>query len=118
MPCYYTFRAILSSLDQALLVEEFIKWVKATLPIGTDDFVALDGKAIKASTEGGRSSLQNFVAVVNAFGHQSGVVYGMQAYQNGKSGEAQALRELVQRLGVKDKVFTMDALHTQKKPSI
>ncbi|MFT6479448.1 MAG: hypothetical protein ACJAVP_002598, partial [Spirosomataceae bacterium] len=30
-------------------------------------------------------------------------------------GEIQALRDLVNKLGLVDKVFTVDALHTQKK---
>jgi hypothetical protein len=115
VPCYFTFRAILSALDEELLVSGFIKWVKGYLPDQADDFIALDGKAIRATSEGGSTKLQNFVALVNAFGHQSGVVYGMKSFENGKSGEAQALRELVQQLGLKGKVFTMDALHAQKK---
>jgi len=41
----------------------------------------------------------------------------MKSFENGKSGEGQALRDLVEQLGLKDKVFTMDALHAQKKLS-
>ena len=117
VPCYYTFRAILLELDEQVLVKNFIKWVQSYLPESADSFVALDGKAVKATTNGGNTKLQNFVAVVSAFGHRSGLVYGMQSYENGKSGEGQALRDLVEQLGLKGKVFTMDALHTQKKHS-
>jgi len=42
----------------------------------------------------------------------------MQPFENGKSGEAQALRDLVKKLGIQEVVFTIDALHTQKKRSI
>ena len=115
VPCFYTFRAVLTGLDAQILATKFIQWVKSYLPDTADDFIALDGKAIKATSKGGNTKLQNFVAVVNAFGHSSGMVYGMESYENGKSGEAQALRDLVTNLGLKDKVFTMDALHTQKK---
>lgn len=119
IPRYNTIRSALMSIDEAVLVKEFIKWTQSYLPdIATDEFIALDGKAIKATTSGGNTSRQNFVSVVNAFGHQSGVVYGMQPFENGKSGEANALRNLVEKLGIKDVVFTVDALHAQKKLSI
>jgi len=117
VPCYFTFHSILTGLDEQLLVAKFIQWVKNSLPESADDFIALDGKAIVASSSGGLTSAQNFVAVVNAFGHRSGLVYGMQSFENGKSGEGEALRKLVSELGLKDKVFTLDALHTQKKLS-
>ena len=117
VPGYSTFQAMLTELDDQLLVSKFIAWVKSFTSLTTDDFIALDGKAIKATSNGGQTKLQNFVAVVSAFGHQSGIVYGMQSFENGKSGEAQALRDLVEQLELKDKVFTMDALHAQKKPS-
>ena len=117
VPCYFTFRAILIELDEQLLVKQFIQWVQDYLPDTADEYIALDGKAIKATTQGGNTSLQNFVSVVNAFGHTSGLVYGMKSFENGKSGEGQALRDLVEQLGLKDKVFTMDAQHAQKKLS-
>lgn len=115
VPCFFTFRAVLSGLNEHLLAQKFTDWVKGYHPAVEDDFIALDGKAVKSSSQGGRSALQNFVAVVSAFGQQSKLVYGMQAYQNGKSGEAEALRSLVQQLGLQDKILTMDALHAQKK---
>lgn len=115
IPCFFTFRAIVNGLDEQLLAQQFTAWVKSH-PLGlTDDFIALDGKAVSGSSSGGQTKIQNFIAVVSAFGHRSGLVYGMKSFENGKSGEAQALRNLVEQLGLKDKVFTMDALHTQKK---
>lgn len=116
IPGYNTIRSALLSVDEQVLVKKFIQWTRNYLPdIATDEFVALDGKAVRATTSGGNTSKQNFVSVVNAFGHKSGVVYGMQPFENGKSGEAEALRDLVEKLGIRDVVFTVDALHSQKK---
>ena len=111
VPCYFTFRAILAGLDEQLLSQQFTSWVKSYHP--SDNFIALDGKAV-GSTTSSSTGVQNFISIVSAFGHQSGLVYGMKSFENGKSGEAEALRVLVEQLGLKDKVFTMDALHTQK----
>ena len=116
VPCYFTFRAIVTQLDEQLLAQKFVQWVKSYQPDEADKFIALDGKAISSTTHGGNTRLQNFISVVNAFGHQSGIVYGMKSFENGKTGEAEALRKLVEQLGLKDKIFTMDALHCQKKP--
>lgn len=116
IPRYNTIRGALLSIDEDVLVKEFIKWTQnyALEATPADDFIALDGKAIRATTSGGNTSKQNFVSVVNAFGHKSGIVYGMQPFENGKSGETEALRKLVEKLGIKEVVFTLDALHTKK----
>lgn len=118
VPCYYTFRSVISGLDEQILANQFINWMKNYISQEADELIALDGKAIKSTTHGGNTKLQNFVSVVNAFGHQTGLVHGMESFQNGKSGEGQALRDLVEKLGFKGKTFTMDALHSQKKRSL
>lgn len=115
VPCYYTFQSLFKSLNEQLLVDSFATWMRQYHELMGDAFVALDGKAVKSSVSGGNTSLQNFVSIVSAFGHQSGMVYGMKCFENGKGGEVQALRDLVVNLGLKHKVFTLDALHTQKK---
>lgn len=115
VPGYSTFRSFIIDVNDQVLASKFIEWVKHAAPDHADEVIALDGKAVKASISGGQTSAQNFVSVVNAFGHSSNIVYGMKAFENAKSGEAQALRDLITQLGLKGKLFTMDALHAQKK---
>jgi len=114
VPCFFTIRAVLTGLDEQLLAQNFINWVKIYHPGLGDEFIALDGKAVSSTTSGGNTALQNFISVVSAFGHQSGMVYGMKSFENGKGGEPEALRTLVGQLGLSEKVFTMDAIHTKK----
>lgn len=115
IPGFSTFQSLMSSLDEQVLEKQFIAWVKKNLAEAADDYIGLDGKAILSSSSGGHTKDQNFASLVNAFGHRSGVVYGMKAFENGKSGEGQALRDLLELLGLEGKTFTMDALHAQKK---
>lgn len=115
VPCYSTFRDILCGLESQLLAEKFTAWVKSYHPKLTDEYIALDGKTVASTVSGSNTSTQNFISIVNAFGHQSELVYGMKSFESGKKGEVVALRELVEQLGLVDKVFTMDALHTKKK---
>jgi hypothetical protein len=115
VPKFNSLRDFLQNIDSALLAVRFVEWAQQYHSTWGDDFISLDGKAIKSTVGGGNTSLQHFVAVVSAFGHTSGMVYGMKSYENGKSSEIACLRDLVENLGLKDKTFTMDALHTQKK---
>jgi hypothetical protein len=114
VPCYSTFRDILCGLEAQFLAEKFTDWVKSYHPEIVDEYVALDGKTVASTVSGSNTSTQNFISIVNAFGHQSELIYGMKSFESGKKGEVAALRELIEQLGLVDKVFTMDALHTKK----
>jgi hypothetical protein len=114
-PKFNTIRSVLSALDQQVLIQQFICWAKDSVPGFTEEAISLDGKAIRATTNGGNTEFQAFVSLVNAFGAQSHLVYGMQPFNNSKSGEGEALRQLIINLGLTDRLFSMDALHTQKK---
>jgi hypothetical protein len=112
VPCFFTIRSVLTNLNEEVLAQKFTAWLKNYH--AEEDFLSCDGKAVTGTSVGGKGHSQNFVSVVSAFGHRSGLVLGMNAFENGKSGEAEALRQLVARLGMTEKVFTLDALHTQK----
>lgn len=114
VPCYQTFHKLLNTLNEGIIAEKFMIWMKNYHPQISDTYVALDGKAVKSSVKGGNTSAQNFSSIVSAFGHSSGIVYGMVSFQNKKSGEIQALQDLVSKLGLSDKVYSIDALHTKK----
>ena len=115
VPTYQTFHHILTCLNEALMAERFMNWMQMYHPELADKYVALDGKAVKSTVSGGNTSAQNFSSIVSAFGHSTGMVYGMQSFQNNKSGQIQALKDLVSKLGLTHKVYTIDALHTKKK---
>jgi hypothetical protein len=115
VPQYATFQSLFSHLSAYELSAKFIAWLQTYHPTLAGDYIALDGKAVKSTVTGGRSSTQDFISVVSAFGQCSGSTYGMESFQHNKSGEAQALRDLVEKLGLSGKIYTADALHCQKK---
>jgi DDE_Tnp_1-associated len=115
VPKYATFQSLFRHLSAQVLTDKFVAWLATYSPVLADKYIALDGKVVQSTVSGGNTSLQNFISVVSAFGQQSGLTYGMQAFQNNKSGEGQALRDLVEKLGLQGKVYTADALHCQKK---
>lgn len=79
------------------------------------EVIALDGKAIKSSVRGGNTKHQNFICFVNAFCSEQQAVVSSVGYENGKQSEQIVLRDLVEQLGIKGAVFTMDANHDSKK---
>ena len=56
--------------------------------------------------------------MVSLFTHKVGVVLGAQSIENKKENEGQAARELISKFSEKGIIFTMDALHCQKKHSV
>jgi hypothetical protein len=75
-------------------------------------FMALDGKALRGSA----SRLQDMNArqLVSAFDQHGLIVLGHVEVAE-KSNEIPAAQALIESLGLKGRVFTMDALHCQKK---
>lgn len=136
LPSFSTVRRVLMGLDFAQLSEVFITWMRAQTPqegsfdeAGEGSFdkaafqertipceaVSLDGKSIKATLRDYRKARQNFTALVSAFAHSQGLVLGSAAYQNKAHSEILLVQELIEALHLQGVVFTLDALHCQKK---
>lgn len=118
VPTFGTIRTILLSLDKEVLTREFGNWMRQYFPQDEPTWIALDGKGLNSTVSNAHESLQSFVFVVSAFAQKSGLVFGLTSFDNGKSGEGDALELLIQRLDLKGAIFTMDAIHTQKKDLI
>ena len=82
------------------------------IPEGTG--LALDGKALGSTVQDCYGSAQNFVSVVSAYVHGRADVMGQISFENGKTSEIGAVRDLLQPLDGLGVGFTMDALHCQK----
>ena len=78
--------------------------------------IAIDGKTL-------RGSLERFTDVaplqwLSAFAAEERLVVGQLAWGGGDKGhEIAAAQQLIEELGLSGKLFTLDALHCQKKPS-
>lgn len=114
-PSDSTFRNIIQRLDFEILVVLFNIWSKQKLPITVGELMAIDGKSIKSTCDGGNSSYQNFVNLVSVYSHKQGWVVRHQAIENKYKSEIEAVSDLVKELAETQVVITMDALHCQKK---
>ena len=119
VPGHVTIREVLGKLDFEAFKQQFQAWLaQAQQGQGVhtkQGAYSLDGKSLKSTLSNYSQSYQDFVAMVQVFSHQSGQVVGLQAFHNGKQGEAQVVREVIQKLDLKGAMLTLDALHSQKK---
>lgn len=116
-PSHTGLRAILLSLDQAAVEQALRRHAAATLgsnEAASSARIAIDGKTL-------RGSLDRFADVaalqwLSAFATEERLVVGQVAWTDGdKGGEIAAAQKLIGELGLRGKLFTLDALHCQKK---
>lgn len=94
----------------------FNQWAGDTGKLPSHEWVSIDGKALKNTVTDYSSKEQNFINVVSAFSHQQGIVMAVKVMANKQTSEITTVQELLKILDVQGLVFTLDALHCQKKP--
>lgn len=114
-PSYSTFRRVLLRVDFQPLVALFNRWSQTFIPLEELTWVAADGKSIRSTLTDYSESYQNFVSTVSVFTHQTGVVRQLQVMDNKQTSEVEVVRQLIAALAGESVVFTLDALHCQKK---
>lgn len=117
IPSYSTFRRVLQRIDFEPILGLFNRWSRLFIPWSEQTWVAADGKSIKSTLTHYSESYQNFVTTVSAFTHHSGVVLHLQVMDNKQTSEIEVVRQLIAALAGQPAVFTLDALHCQKKQS-
>jgi len=115
VPSHVTVRSILQSIDFDKFAASFNRWALQYVPMCKGDTKAVDGKAIAGTTSDCHGSYQNFVSLVSVFASQRGIVLSCDKTENGKESEIPTVQQLITALDVKGEVFTLDALHCQKK---
>jgi predicted transposase YbfD/YdcC len=115
VPSYSTMRRVLMGVDWLQLQQLFNQW-SANFYESDDfsDWVCLDGKSLKSTVQNYEKHCQNFVVMVSLYSQINGVVLGVKRFENKHSSEIQEAQELIRDCSLKNKVFTLDALHCQK----
>lgn len=116
-PSYSTFRRILKTIDFQALTEIFNSWAQVLVPPEPGERLAIDGKGIRCTVSDYSQSYQNFISVVSVYSHKRGIVLRMQPMSNKCESEIVIVEQLIQEFQQQQVVFTLDALHCQKKPS-
>ncbi|MGD1698400.1 ISAs1 family transposase [Dapis sp. BLCC M229] len=116
VPSYSTIRRVMVQLDYQKLQIAFNQWSQEYSKISSHEWVSIDGKSLKNTVNNYDTSEQNFINCVSAFSHERGLVLGIKIFNNKQESEITIVRQLLEILDLKGVVFTLDALHCQKKP--
>ena len=121
VPSFVTIRNILQLIDFGSFNSAFNSWAENYVEITSDDIqhhkeqLGIDGKSINSTVKNKHDSFQNFISLISVFAVKRGIVLGTCQIENGKESEIPAVQQLIKTLGLKGVLFSLDALHCQKK---
>lgn len=113
-PCVATLSTILRQLDRDQLEAKLGAWAESVLAVlppspTEDEAVALDGKTLRGSQHQGALN----VHLLSAVSHRLGLTLAQQAVDD-KTNEIRHVVPLLRTLVLEGRIFTMDALLTQR----
>lgn len=114
MPSHVTIRQLVLTLDFTCLQTAFHQWAKQYVPIDENEWIAIDGKAIKSTVSDIHNSYQNFVCLVSLFSQKREQIIFAERFDNKEKSETAVVEQLIEVLDLKDVIFTLDALHCKK----
>jgi len=110
IPSDDTLRRFFRAIDTTQFQRLFVEWIRVWLsPEVAGKVVAIDGKTLRGSHDGGQSPIH----LVSAFASEAGIVLG-QVKTSEKSNEITAIPELLEWLDVRGAIVTIDAMGCQK----
>lgn len=112
IPSHDTFGRVFSRLDPNAFEACFRSWIATLAEAATEGVVAIDGKSLRGSFD--TASSKNPLHMVSAFSARSGLCLGQVATDT-KSNEITAIPALLQTLGLKGCIVTIDAMGCQKE---
>ena len=111
VPSYSTFQRTGLRLKIDEVCSAFNKWM---LQYMRPEAMAVDGKSI-TSTVNTQTGKQAFTSLVSFFGQKSQLIYRIGVLENDKRSEIHVVQEILKVMLIEKSVFTLDALHCQKK---
>lgn len=114
-PSHVSFSTFINGVDETQMVNAFNAWTAQAIPLDKGARISGDGKALRSTVTDANSKKQDFQAIVSLFCQESGLVYALERYRNGKSSEINVVRFLINQLHSMGVTFFLDALHIQKK---
>ena len=114
-PSYSTIRYAITEMDQNEAEKAFRKWSKDASKFENEKWktVSLDGKALKHSFD--NVADERFKQILSAFSPETNLILAHEKIGISKENEINAAIKLVKDLKLNYVVYTLDALHTQKK---
>jgi len=112
VPSIATIRRVLMGIEHKVFMEVFEKWMHQYLKKERQQWVSIDGKAIKGTKQ--KEEDLKLAHLVSFFSSDSKEVL-MARKTATKSNEIPLVQEMIESFPYKDIIFTLDALHCQTK---
>lgn len=112
IPSHDTFTRVFARLDPEAFRERFLKWVQAISVMIGGQVIAIDGKRLRGSQDGGLG--KGAIDMVSAWATENQLVLG-QVKVDDKSNEITAIPELLKLLALSGCLVTIDAIGCQKE---
>jgi predicted transposase YbfD/YdcC len=110
IPSHDTFNRVFAALDPEEMERGFAGWVSSIARLTAGEVVAIDGKALCGTREGGKK----IVHMVSAWAEGNGLVLGQRKVDE-KSNEITAIPKLLNALELAGTVVTIDAMGCQRE---
>jgi DDE_Tnp_1-associated/Transposase DDE domain len=101
-------------LDFAAFAVVFCEWSQEHGAIGAREWISIDGKVIGGTVTNADNPYQSYINLVSLFSAHRKKVIACDIVYGNKESEISVARTLIDELGIRDAVFTLDALHCQK----
>jgi predicted transposase YbfD/YdcC len=111
-PSCPTLQRLSKGIDFTQVIHCFNEWMSQYL---TGERIAIDGKSITSTVSSSQETDQNFVSLVSFFSQPRTLIVKVGAFENHQTSEIQVVQELLSQFEITTAVFTLDALHCQKK---
>jgi hypothetical protein len=115
LPTRNIIRGILQIIDFSKLTKTFFKWAQDYVLIQEKDWISIDGKSIKGTVQNSQNIKQNFKSLVSVFASKRKQIISASKLETKKENEIPVVKNLIKALDLEGVVFTLDALHCQKK---
>lgn len=115
IPTRNIIRAVLANISFTELEEIFYKWSKSQIKIEKNEWISIDGKALRWTISNRSTSQQNFTSLISLFVSRKKQCLKVSIIDTKKTNEIPSVQEMIKLLELEDVIFTIDAMHCQKK---
>jgi predicted transposase YbfD/YdcC len=115
LPSYSTIRRVMMGVNNSEIQVMLDQWSQTIYQNKKGlDFLAIDGKSLKNTVKNYSNSKQNMLTVVSCFSQETNLVINTANFETQKSSEIKQVQAMISNCGLRNKVFTLDALHCNK----
>ena len=115
VPSRSVISGVIQNINFKKLENIFYKWSMQFISIKKNEWINLDGKAIRGTVANANSEMQDFVSLVTVFASRKQQVLSVGKINTKKENEIPTVRKLIEMLDLTGAIFTLDALHCQTK---